>query len=352
MALSLASLASLSELAGRRFDDIIDVRSPSEYRDDHLPGAVNLPVLDDAQRVRVGTIYKQVAPFAARKIGAALVARNTARHIEEVLIDRPGGWRPLVYCWRGGQRSGSFATILSQIGWRVERLAGGYKSWRSLVLHELEQTPVRAPVLVLDGNTGTGKTEILHRLAGLGGQVIDLEALANHRGSLFGARGAQPSQKMFEGRLACALAALDPSRPLVVEAESAKIGDLRLPRQLWRAMQSAERIEIVAPRESRAAYLARTYGDLTEDRARLADSIACLRPYHTAALIEEWQQLVRLGRFEALADGLMERHYDPRYARHRARNHRRSRILPLEGVGPADLDAAAIRLAGMIAAGA
>ena len=344
-------LDSLADIPAHRFDDIIDLRSPSEYADDHLPGAVNLPVLDDAERAHVGTIYKQVAPFAARKIGAALVARNAARHIEGPLIDKPGDWRPLVYCWRGGQRSGSFATILSQIGWRVETIAGGYKSWRKLVSHELVQTPIRAPVLVLDGNTGTAKTEILQRLAGIGGQVIDLEGLANHRGSLFGARGGQPTQKLFEGRLACALAALDPSRPLLVEAESACIGKLRLPPQLWRAMRTAPRIEIIAPREQRAAYLARAYRDLCGDRERLGASIERLRPYHPAALIGHWQHLASLGRFEALAHGLTEAHYDPRYARHRSRFPCRRIALRLESLDPKNLDSATMRLAELIAAG-
>ncbi|MGR3584721.1 MAG: rhodanese-like domain-containing protein, partial [Pseudooceanicola nanhaiensis] len=140
------TLTSVSDLASQGFDDIIDVRAPSEFADDHLPGAISLPVLDDDERARVGTIYKQVSPFDARKLGAALVAANAARHIAGPLADRQGGWRPLVYCWRGGQRSGSFATILSQIGWRVETLQGGYKSWRRLVLAEVSEGAFPCPV--------------------------------------------------------------------------------------------------------------------------------------------------------------------------------------------------------------
>ena len=210
------TLTCLTDLARHGFDDIIDVRAPAEYAEDHLPGAISLPVLDDAERARVGTIYKQVAPFTARKVGAALVARNAAAHLEGPLTDKPGGWRPLVYCWRGGQRSGSFASILTQIGWRVETIAGGYKAWRALVLRELGEVPIRAPLRVLDGNTGSAKTELLAHLRQRNVQVIDLEAMAGHRGSLFGAMGAQPSQRMFEGQLAHALAALDPARPVVV----------------------------------------------------------------------------------------------------------------------------------------
>ena len=340
------TLSSLSDLAALRFDDIIDVRAPSEFAEDHLPGAINLPVLDDEERARVGTVYKQVAPFAARKIGAALVAHNAARHLEGVLADRPGGWRPLLYCWRGGQRSGSFATILSQIGWRVETVAGGYKAWRGLVLRQLEAAPGR--IIVLDGNTGTAKTELLHLLAARGVQVIDLEGLANHRGSLFGARGAQPSQRMFEGRLAHVLAGLDPSRPVVIEAESAMVGECRLPPALWKAMCAAPRIELEAPRGERALYLARAYADVTADAVRLAATIGCLRPYHAAERIDGWQAMAANGDFAALAEELVAAHYDPRYLKHRTRNDVPRRVLALETLDPEGLAAAADRLAGMI----
>lgn len=313
------TLTRLTDLALHGFDDIIDVRAPLEFAEDHLPGAISLPVLDDEERARVGTIYKQVSPFTARKLGAALVARNAAKHLLGPLADKPGGWRPLVYCWRGGQRSGSFATILSQIGWRVETLAGGYKTWRGLVVREVYDTPVRAPVMVLDGNTGSAKTEILSLLPEFGVQVIDLEGLARHRGSLFGAVGDQPSQKAFEGTLALALAQLDPDRPVVVEAESSKIGNCRVPPELWKAMVAAPRVAIAAPRAARADYLARAYGDLTSDPERLLYRVGLLRPLHPREVIEAWQDMARAGTFAALADSLMERHYDPRYGRHRER---------------------------------
>jgi tRNA 2-selenouridine synthase len=313
------TLTSLADLPAFDFDDIIDVRAPAEFAEDHLPGAISLPVLDDAERARVGTIYKQVSPFTARKVGAALVARNAALHLEGPLADRPGGWRPLVYCWRGGQRSGSFATILGQIGWRVETLVGGYKTWRGLVVKAVYDTPVPAPVVVLDGNTGSAKTDILNLLPGLGVQVIDLEGIARHRGSLFGNLGPQPSQKAFEGALALALARLDPTRPVVVEAESSKIGNCRLPPEIWKAMVAAPRIAIAAPRAARAEYLARAYGDLTADATRLTATVDLLRPAHPREVIEGWQALAASGDFQTLADSLMERHYDPRYGKHRER---------------------------------
>ncbi len=313
------TLTSLSDLAAQGFDDIIDARAPAEYAEDHLPGAISLPVLDDAERAEVGTIYKQVNPFTARKLGAALVARNVAAHLQGPLADKPGGWRPLVYCWRGGQRSGSFALILQQVGWRVETIAGGYKAWRALVVKELYDTPFPCPVVVLDGNTGSAKTEVLNLLPARGVQVIDLEGLANHRGSLFGAMGAQPSQKAFDCALAMVISRLDPTRPVVIEAESSKVGNVSLPPPIWKAMRAAPRLAIAAPRAARAGYLVRAYADMVAYPARLAGVIEKLRPFHPAERIELWQAQAGEGAFEALAEGLMQHHYDPRYDKHRDR---------------------------------
>ena len=329
-------------LAG--FDDIIDVRSPSEYAADHLPGAINLPVLDDAQRAQVGTIYKQVSPFDARKLGGALVAANAARHIAGPLSDRGGGWRALIYCWRGGQRSGSFQTILSQIGWRVQRIEGGYKTWRGLVVDRVQNGPVAAPVIVLDGNTGSAKTAILQRLAARGAQVIDLEGLASHRGSLFGAMaGGQPGQRMFESRLAIAIEGLDPARPVVVEAESSRIGDITVPKAMWQAICAAPRIRLEVPVTARAEYSARDYADVVADPARLDAIIAALAPLHPAERIAGWRAQARDGAWAALAEGLMRDHYDPRYLKHRGRYAARERaVVTLPDLR--DLDAAAARV--------
>lgn len=337
-------------LAG--FDDIIDVRSPAEYAADHLPGAINLPVLDDAERARVGTIYKQVSPFDARKLGGALVAANAARHIVGPLSDRGGAWRGLIYCWRGGQRSGSFATILSQIGWRVDRIEGGYKSWRALVVDRVQHQPVGAPVIVLDGNTGSAKTAILERLAARGWPVIDLEGLAHHRGSLFGGRaGGQPGQPLFEGRLAIALERLDPARPVVVEAESSRIGDLVVPKAMWQALCAAPRLRIEVPVAARAAYTAESYGDMVDDPARVAAIVAALSPLHPAERIEAWQRAVAGRDWRGLSEGLLRDHYDPRYRKHRLRyTEREKAVVALEDL--CDLDAAAgqveAALAGMV----
>jgi tRNA 2-selenouridine synthase len=342
------TLTSLADLAAHGFDDIIDVRAPAEYAEDHLPGAINLPVLDDAQRAQVGTIYKQVNPFTARKLGAALVAQNAAHHLLTALADKPGGWRPLVYCWRGGQRSGSFASILSQIGWRVELISGGYKAWRALVVKAVYDTPFPAPVVVLDGNTGSAKTEVLNLLPARGIQVIDLEGIARHRGSLFGAMGPQPSQKAFESMLAMAIAKLDPTRPVVIEAESSKVGDCRLPPEIWKAMTRAPRISINAPAAARATYLTSAYADICADGARLAAVIDRLRPAHAAEQIDDWQALALAGDFTPLAESLMQRHYDPRYEKHRARMEAGQSDLSVGSLSPADLIGLADRIATLL----
>ncbi len=341
-------LTSLADVLALDFDDVIDVRAPAEFAEDHLPGAISLPVLDDDERARVGTIYKQVSPFDARKIGAALVAKNASLHLQGPLADRPGGWRPLVYCWRGGQRSGSFATILAQIGWRVEVIKGGYKTWRGLVVKAVYDNPFPCPVVVLDGNTGSAKTDVLNLLPARGVQVLDLEGLANHRGSLFGGMGPQPSQKAFEGRLALAMARLDPSRPVVIEAESSKVGECRLPPRLWRAMVDAPRVAIAAPRAARAEYLTRAYADFVADAGRLDEILLKLRHAHAAELIAEWRDLGTAGHFLPLADSLMQHHYDPRYAKHRARMTVPLTEIAAPRLWPDDLEAVADQVAAAV----
>lgn len=313
------NLGSLSDVYALDVDDIIDVRSPSEFAEDHIPGAINLPVLSDLQRAEVGTIYKQQSPFMARKLGAALIAENAAHLLQSYFADFDGSYRPLLYCWRGGQRSGSLAIILKQIGWRVQLIDGGYKSYRRHVVAALYDTPIQSPVVLLDGPTGTAKTDILKRLSTSGMQIIDLEGLANHRGSLFGHWDQpQPSQKAFESGLAKAITSLDPTRPVIIEAESNRIGDCRIPPQLWSAMTAAPRIRLNAPIAARAEYLTRAYHDLIADTDRMQDVLNRLRPYHAAKVIEDWKKLAIAGQYAALADGLMQAHYDPRYAKYQA----------------------------------
>ncbi|MGZ3215638.1 tRNA 2-selenouridine(34) synthase MnmH [Paracoccus sp. T5] len=334
-------LSRVADPALSGFDQIIDARSPAEFAEDHLPGAINLPVLDDEERARVGTIYKQVSPFDARKIGGALVISAIARHIAGPLSGQDGAWKPLVYCWRGGQRSGAFNTLLREVGWRAARVEGGYKAWRRLVVDLVQNGPVSSPVIVLDGNTGSAKTEILLRLAERGHQVIDLEGLANHRGSIFGGMpGGQPSQKMFEGRLALAFEALDPARPVLVEAESSRIGNLNLPKAMWQAICAAPRIRLEVPVAARAAFTADRYEEVLSDDARMEPILTQLAPLHPAARIESWRALIEARDWRLLSEGLLSDHYDPRYNSHRARHDDgRGQIVPVADLR--DLEAAA-----------
>ncbi|MFD2738252.1 tRNA 2-selenouridine(34) synthase MnmH [Sulfitobacter aestuarii] len=339
------TLTSFSDLAALTVDTIIDVRAPAEFAEDHLPGAVNLPVLSDSERAEVGTIYTQNSPFTARKIGAALVARNTARHLQGPLADKSGDWQPLIYCWRGGQRSGSFATILDQVGWRVNLLKGGYRSYRRLVVATLYDTMLPHRITLIGGGTGTAKTRLLDHLHSIGAQVLDLEGLAQHRGSLFGARPeGQPAQKMFETRLITALGALNPARMTFVEAESSKIGARIIPPALWSMMGAAPRVEIAAPLSARAKFLCRAYEDLTEDHALLSAQIEKLRPFHSAEQIESWQHQAMAGNWRQLAEGLIARHYDPTYQKSAARAAAPLRRLALQDLSESSLAATAERL--------
>lgn len=345
MAFELKSL--VSGVSG--FDMVIDVRSPSEFAEDRIPGAISMPVLSDAERAHVGTIYTQESAFKARKIGAALVARNAARHIEGPLAEMGGGWRPLVYCWRGGQRSASFASILSQIGWRAETVEGGYSSYRRLVVQLLYDTAFPSPVVLLDGNTGTAKTEVLNRAAEIGVQAIDLERLANHRGSVLGGQGEQPSQKWFESCLATEVAALDPDRPVVIEAESSKVGMLSIPPRVFEAMKSAHRIRIEAPVPARAIYLMQAYRNLVSDKTLLLERLGRLQRIQGREKVAHWQALADAESYQELAEELIRDHYDPRYAKVRGRRSMGPEtVIAAESLCAKDLDQIAGKVAELV----
>lgn len=337
----------LSPAARDGFDAIIDVRSPSEFAADHLPGAINLPVLDDAQRAAVGTEYVQGSKFEARRHGAALVARNIAAHLEGPLAAVGGGFRPLVYCWRGGQRSGAMVAVMDQVGWPVTVLDGGYQTWRRQVVAALYDTPLPHRLVALDGPTGCGKTALLQALAARGVQTLDLEALAAHRGSLFGALpGGQPSQKAFETALHDALCRLDPARPVVVEAESSRIGERVTPPSLWAALTAAPAVELSAPLEARVARIVADYGEIAADPAALDDALTRLPRHHAKAEIADWRAMAARGEIAALAAALIEAHYDPAYRRSAASRQRPVvQRLDLADLSPAALDAAAAALA-------
>ena len=309
--LTITSMADLNNLTA---DSIIDVRSPAEYAKDHLPAAINLPVLSNVERAKVGTIYKQTNSFSARKIGGALVAHNIAAHLQGALADKDGAWQPLIYCWRGGQRSSAFATILDQVGWRVKLLKGGYQSYRREVVRTLYETQLPHRLMIISGGTGTAKTALLHQLFARGAQVIDIEKIAAHRGSLFGGIGtAQPSQKMFESGIASTLALLDPNKITFVEAESSKVGERLIPPSLWALMAKSSRIKITSTLEARSNFLCRAYSNLTEDKTALNNLLKKLRPYHSREQIDQWHGQVQINDWQTLAAGLIKDHYDPRY---------------------------------------
>ena len=267
-------------------------------------------------------------PFIAKKRGAALVARNIAGHIEREVMDKPKDWRPLVYCWRGGTRSGSLALVLDQIGFRVHRLEGGYQAYRRAVIAALEELPARFHYRVICGSTGSGKSRLLQVIRAQGAQVLDLEALANHRGSVLGLvpGSPQPGQKQFESRVWDALRNFDPSRqPVYVESESKKVGDLRVPlaadgahARLRPACSSSCRCH------ARVALLLEDYGHF------VTDTQVVLRPARRVARDARQRGGQGLagggafaGRTPEVVRELLVQHYDPIYAQSIKRNFSR-----------------------------
>ena len=298
------------------FDAVVDVRSPAEYADDHIPGAVSLPALSDKERAHVGTLYKQHSAFEARKVGAALISRNLAAHIETFFMDKPGGFRPLVYCWRGGQRSGSVALVLAEIGFRPHTLDGGYKRYRRDVLDQLQTDPARFRFRIVAGQTGTGKTRFLTALAEAGGQVLDLEGLANHKGSMFGLTPgeSQPSPREFDSRLADALRSFDPEQPVWVESESPKIGELFVPQHLHQALRGSECIRLHVPLEARVAHSLSDYAPWFDHPEAIRDRLERLAYRHGHRIIRCWLELLDERDWPGLIRVLLEQHYDPAYA--------------------------------------
>ena len=304
------------------FHSIIDVRSPAEYALDHIPGAINCPVLDDDERRIVGTLFKQTGAFEARRLGAAMVAANLARHLRESFADRPPHWKPLLYCWRGGLRSGSAVTWLRLIGWDAQQLAGGYKSFRRHVIERIDTLCPQLDLRVICGATGSAKTRVLQALAARGAQVLDLEDAASHKGSLLGAVPgvAQPSQKRFETRIATALEQVDLARPLYVEGESARIGRVALPLALVARLRESPCIEIQASAAARLDFLLRDYAYLGDDREALAAKLGFLKEMQGKAVVQRWQDWARAGELRPLFAELTALHYDPHYERSQERH--------------------------------
>lgn len=321
-------LVPANALAG--YDTIIDVRTPAEFALDHIPGAVNFPVLSNEERVRVGTIYKQVSPFEAKKIGAALISQNIARHLQEHLLDKPKDWCPLIYCWRGGQRSGAMQVIFRQIGWNADRIEGGYKAFRHQVMVNTEELAKRFRMLIICGATGSAKTRILQQIEAQGGQILDLETLASHKGSVLGnlPDEPQPSQKGFETRVWKRLTELDPTRPVFVEAESRKVGNLHVPEPVIAAMRASPCLDVRASMDARVDFLLRDYPYAQQDNAWLLPRLWKLKERQGTSVIEHWQELVEQAQWRTLVRELLELHYDPLYRQSQGLNYTGKRHWP------------------------
>lgn len=295
------------------FSEIIDVRSPSEYETDHLPNAINLPVLTDAERIEVGKLYKK-NPFEARRVGAAFISANVAKHLETHLSTRDAEYKPLLYCWRGGMRSRSMAFILHSIGWKTHIVNGGYRAFRQFIaanLIELLEDDA-LDLKVLSGLTGVGKTRLLKAIEESGGQILDLEGLANHKGSLLGASpdSEQPSQKRFESQLWDTLNQLDFSRPIYTEAESNRIGNIHCPVPLWKALAKAKVLDVVLPLNERIKLLREEYPHFEEDIPKLSAQLSHLTKLRGHAQIDEWRQLSEKQEWDAFVESLLTNHYD------------------------------------------
>ncbi|MDA9165830.1 tRNA 2-selenouridine(34) synthase MnmH [Alphaproteobacteria bacterium] len=309
----------------KTFDTIIDVRSPLEYEEDHIIGSINCPVLYDQERIIVGTIYKKESTFRAKIIGSSLTARNIAKHIEEKFINQKGSWQPLIYCWRGGQRSKAFSLILSEVGWRTFQLEGGYKKYRNEVISFLNKVGSKLKIILISGKTGSAKTKILQNIKLQGGQILDLENLANHKGSLLGKipNLKQPSQKLFESKLYHQIKQLDLRRNVYIEAESSKIGNIHIPKTLWAKMIVSPRIEIKADIELRSSFLLNDYKYMCENPELIKPIIYGLKNRLSKKLINDWMELITKKLWLDLTKSFLENHYDPSYSSNTIKNDRK-----------------------------
>ena len=295
-----------------RFQLILDARSPAEYATDHLPGARNVPVLSDSQRVEIGILDRQ-DPFAARKRGVCYALENLREFFGSPLLqDLPKQTNILVYCARGGQRSGALATVLSQTGFTVWRLQRGYKTYRAMVLNQLAR-PLPQPVFVLHGYTGSQKTRLLLSLAEEA-NVLDLEGCANHRGSLLGLvpGNRQPTQKEFETRVWQAINGFGGTKPTLIEGESRAIGKNQVPNPVWVQMVAGHHLWLDLPRAERVRFILEDYADL-KDATYLEDRLTRLARYLPKKVIGELGAMAAEGDWRNFVTLLLETHYDPLY---------------------------------------
>jgi len=329
--------SSLAPLPFDQYALIIDARSPHEYAEDHVPGAVNLPVVDDAEFAEVGIQYK-TDQHAAYLIGAQHSFRNLARHTAELISRYKTSDRILVYCFRGGKRSALWAGNLRLIGFTVDVVPGGWKRYRQWVRESLAVLPQRLEYRVLCGPTNCGKTRLLHALARQGAQVLDLEGIARHRGSLLGDLPGepQPTQKQFDSALLDALRRFDPARPVWVEAESRKVGRLLVPDELTAAMRRARALHLAVPMPERVRHCREEYAHFAVDPKAMVGKLAALKPVVGGEEMARWQALADAGAVDELFERLMTTHYDPCYTRSTTRE-----FGPGDGANRLELDSLA-----------
>jgi len=309
----------------KKFDTIIDVRSPLEFAEDHIVGAINCPVLSDLERQKVGTIYKKESSFKAKIIGSSLTAKNIAFHIENNFMEKKGSWQPLIYCWRGGQRSKAFSIVLSEVGWRTNQLKGGYKEYRNQVINFLDNIGPKLKITLISGKTGSAKTKILKSIENEGGQILDLEGLANHKGSLLGKIPdlIQPSQKFFESVIFNKIQKLNLKDKIYIEAESSKIGNIHIPKSIWKRMINSPRIEISANVELRTKFLVSDYDYMCNDPTLINPIIKGLKNRLSKELFDEWTNLIDRKKWFDLTKSFLENHYDPSYSSNTIKNDRK-----------------------------
>ena len=309
----------------KKFDTIIDVRSPLEFAEDHIVGAINCPVLSDLERQKVGTIYKKESSFKAKIIGSSLTAKNIAFHIENNFMEKKGAWQPLIYCWRGGQRSKAFSIVLSEVGWRTNQLKGGYKEYRNQVINFLDNIGPKLKITLISGKTGSAKTKILKSIENEGGQILDLEGLANHKGSLLGKIPdlIQPSQKFFESLIFNKIQNFNLKDKIYIEAESSKIGNIHIPKSIWKKMIKSPRIEISANVELRTKFLVSDYDYMCNDPTLINPIIKGLKNRLSKKLFDEWTNLIDKKKWFDLTKSFLENHYDPSYSSNTIKNDRK-----------------------------
>jgi tRNA 2-selenouridine synthase len=306
----------------KKFDLIIDARSPREFAEDHLPGAINLPVVFDDEYAEVGTTHR-TDPMRAYQIGVAYSLKNIARHLELPFFRTSRRISILVYCFRGGKRSKLWTDTLETIGYKVDRLPTGWKGYRNWVRQTLDEVPTHLQLNVLSGPTGCGKTRLLLALREAGAQVIDLEALASHRGSIIGAipGRTQPSQKFFDSLLLAEIGRLDLAEQVWIESESKRIGRVQLPAALFHRMHGGRLFAVETPMSQRIAMWRREYPHFERDPTGLVIQLSHLKALVSGATLEKWVAMAERRDIDVLFESIMLDYYDPAYFRSTKKNY-------------------------------